>query len=125
MKYHPKLGNEDAAIVARRNPGVCPTLSKGSLTSANDNQGYWTPPLTELLPSNSSRLQQISTENDRLFFLCKEANAQEGHADAGFRSSQWEVLGGVAYLIAISIAMFGWVYLLWSILNISLKRMLG
>ncbi len=111
MTPRPTGNSGDVSAPAQRSFGVRPTLSDGGGKSANDNEAHWPlVPFPDLLDSNPPEHQQISTENIRPPFL-GEPTRHEVRPD--IRPSWRATLGMVTYLVAGSVAMFGWVYLLW------------
>ncbi len=90
------------------------------LTSANDNEGPWPLiPLPEVLVSNPAGQQK--SESVGASFLAEAATAAKEHDPQAWRGT----LARVTYLVAIFIAMFGWMYLLWWTLSSKLSWVFG
>ena len=125
-----KQDDPDGTSVARRGAGAHPSFPGERNISANDNdfEGSWS-----LVPSasafNSIRsgqqepIQRHSTEgaSPSLYEVVNTSQA----AQAGFRSSWRATLVRLAYVAAISAAMFGWLYLLWLALLSSVQGILS
>jgi hypothetical protein len=123
MKRHPKANGGDAATVPQCSLGVRATCCNETLTSANDNDGPWPLiPFPEMLDSNPAGPQKVAIESARASLLLDEATAPRGQTEP---EVSWRgTLARVTYLVAVSIAMFGWMYLLWWTLGSSLSWVL-
>jgi hypothetical protein len=117
MTQHSK---QDGTTAAQRGTGARPSFPSKLPTSANDNdcEGPWPlNPLPEELNGISFQvdskelIKRVSTESARPSFLFEEATAQA--VQTSCRSSWRGTLGRVTYAVVVSIAMFGWLYLLW------------
>jgi hypothetical protein len=100
MTIHIKKDDPDVATVTQRGTEQAPACA------ANDNDWEGSSPLVPLpegrlgVPSGLQESNRLSTES-----ACR--------SPASFRSSWRATLGKLAYVVAVSIAMFGWLYLLW------------
>ena|SRR5438270_3288860 len=122
MTQHSK---QDETTALQRSIGARPGFPRKPPTSANDNNrdGPW-----PLIPF-PERLDAIPTGHQELFHRLstqhEEATAEQT-VQASFRSSSWRTtLGLGAYVVGASIAMFGWLYLLWLALITSVNGIFG
>jgi hypothetical protein len=127
MTQHSK---QDSTTAAQRGTGERTSFPSKLPTSANDNECEWPSPLIPLpeeLNSISSGKQElierVSTESARPSFLFEEATAQA--VQTSCRSSWRGTLGRVTYAVVVSIAMFGWLYLLCRASVIGVQMMLS
>jgi hypothetical protein len=110
MTSHIKQDDPDGTAVTRRGAGAHQSFPDQPPTSAaNDNvcESSW-----PLVPFPESACASL---------LYEEVSAPQ----AGFRSSWKATLGRLAYVAVVSIAMFGWLYLLWLVLVSSVHAMLS
>ena len=103
MTSHIKQDDPDGTAVTRRGAGAHQSFPD------HDNVGESSWPLVPFPESACPSL------------LYEEVSAPQ----AGFRSSWKATLGRLAYVAVVSIAMFGWLYLLWLVLVSSVHAMLS
>ena len=118
MTNYIELDDRDGATVTRRGTDAHQRYRQHPRTSAaDDNDCDW--PLVPLpeghlgIPSGlqeSNRL--LSSQSAFLFHLSEEVTRPQ-LVQASSRSSWRATLGRLAYVAAVSVAMFGWLYLLW------------
>jgi|SRR3954447_23544524 len=117
-----RIAQDDAngSIVTQRSTGAHQSSSgQPSTLAANDNvfEGPWPlVPFPEVPNAVRSGQQEsigrLAPEGACSFFLYEEVTVPQAVQD-GFGSSWTATLGRLVYVAAISIAMFGWLYLLW------------
>ena len=118
MTQHIKQDKALGTSVAQRKPWSVPKLPSKPTVSANDNDGRPGPlnPVPKRLdgiPSGERKLiERLSMESAQQLLLCAEATAVQPSSRSSWRGT----LSVVTYAVGISIAMFGWIYLLWSAL---------
>jgi hypothetical protein len=125
---HIKQDDPDGTTVTRRGTGAHQRFPEQPPTSAandNDCEGPWPLiPFPEGLNGTPSgqQIRRLSTESARP--LNEEVTIRRA-VQAGFRSSWRATLARLAYAVAVSIAMFGWLYVLWLALVSSVQWILS
>lgn len=107
-------------IVIQRSTGAHQSSSgQPSTLAANDNvfEGPWPlVPFPEVPNAVRSGQQEsigrLAPESASSFFPYEEVTVPQAVQD-GFRSPWTATLGRLVYVAAVSVAMFGWLYLLW------------
>jgi hypothetical protein len=128
MTQHFKQDKAAGTTGAQPKPWSVPELSsKPTTSSANDNDGGPLPqiPLPNGLDgirSGQRKLIEHFSIESQLPLLYEEATAQAVQPSS--RSSWRGTLGVVTYAVGTSIAMFGWIYVLWSALAASVQGIL-
>jgi hypothetical protein len=108
----------------RRNAGAREVFYKQPAANDNDREGPWPlVPLPQELAPVPDR-EWLSMEGISSALLCEGASLPQP-VQEDFRSSCRETLGRLAYVAAISIAMSGWLYLLWLALAYSIGAIQG
>ena len=123
MTQRIKQDDPDGTSAARRSTGAQPCFPGEPPVSANDNdcEGSWLPvpfsgPLNSIASGQQEPTQRQSTEGARPSFPSEEVITPQA-VQAGFRSSWKATLSRLAYVAAVSVAMFGWLYLLWLLVS--------
>jgi hypothetical protein len=117
-----RIAQDDAngSIVTQRSTGAHQSSSgQPSTLAANDNvfEGPWPlvpfPEVPNAVRSGQPEsIGRLAPEGACSFFLYEEVTVPQAVQD-GFGSSWTATLGRLVYVAAVSIAMFGWLYLLW------------
>jgi hypothetical protein len=113
MTSHIKQDDPDGTTVTRRGTGAHQRFPEQPPTSAandNDCESSW-----PLVPFPESACPSLFYE---------EVTTPQA-VQSGFRSSWRATLGRLAYVAVVSIAMFGWLYLLWLALVSSVQGILS
>ena len=120
MTQHIEQDKADRTTLGQRKPSSAPELSRKPPTSANDNDcGPWPLiPFSEVLNGIPSEQQQ---QIERFSIESARAQAIQRRSRSSWRGK----LGVVTYAVGVSIAMFGWIYLLWLALAASVRGLLG
>jgi hypothetical protein len=113
MTQHTKQDKAARTTAAQPKPWSVPERSNKPTSSANDNDGG--PYRSERARPHSKRTAEVDRTLDRK----GQTAFATGRSDRAGRQprsrSSWRgTLGVVTYAVGTSIAMFGWIYVLWS-----------